>query len=66
MKAIRLTQLKNEQSMAYAIKEKPSSTRIVGWFNSKFKRISSETLTRAVIALQGQEGWKYGDVQIFP
>jgi hypothetical protein len=28
-----------------------SSAKIVGWLNSKFKQISSETLTRTVIVL---------------
>jgi hypothetical protein len=31
--------------------EKSNSIKIAGWFNSQFKRISSETLTRKVIVL---------------
>jgi hypothetical protein len=31
--------------------KKTNSAKIVGWLNSKFKQISSETLTRTVIVL---------------
>jgi hypothetical protein len=45
IKTIRLTQFNNGIKSL----KKSSSTRIVGWFNSKFKRISPKTLTRAII-----------------
>jgi hypothetical protein len=50
MKAITLTQFKNEHTLSKSL-EKSSSTRIVSWLNSKFKQLSSETLLRTIILL---------------